>query len=218
MMAQIIARNVFNSMTWPEEFSRYCYIWTVFLSLGYTMKKGNMLKVGLVMDLLPTKIRRSIEIVVNLIILAICVVFFRHAITYTGKIYNMGQISPAMHLTMWIMYLATVLGFGLASIRTVQQIVHNIKNFNVKAETTLEALSLIHIYSSLGGFGGCPFVPGAAGNVSTEDVVHMMDEMGIKTGIDILKLIELSRNLQDMLGNEGDSYILKAGRTKDLFK
>jgi C4-dicarboxylate transporter DctQ subunit len=139
MMAQIIARNVFNSMTWPEEFSRYCYIWTVFLSLGYTMKKGNMLKVGLVMDLLPTKIRRSIEIVVNLIILAICVVFFRHAITYTGKIYNMGQISPAMHLPMWIMYLATVLGFGLASIRTVQQIVHNIKNFNVKAETTLEA-------------------------------------------------------------------------------
>lgn len=72
--------------------------------------------------------------------------------------------------------------------------------------------------SSLGGFGGCPFVPGAAGNVSSEDVVHMMDEMGIKTGIDILKLIELSRNLQDMLGNEGDSYILKAGRTKDLFK
>jgi len=139
MMAQIIARNVFNSMTWPEEFSRYCYIWTVFLSLGYTMKKGNMLKVGLVMDLLPTKIRRSIEIVVNLIILAICVVFFRHAITYTSKIYNMGQISPAMHLPMWIMYLATVLGFGLASIRTVQQIVHNIKNFNVKAETTLEA-------------------------------------------------------------------------------
>ena len=139
MMAQIIARNVFNSMTWPEEFSRYCYIWTVFLSLGYTIKKGNMLKVGLVMDLLPTKIRRAIEILVNLIIIAICVVFFRHAITYTGKIYNMGQISPAMHLPMWIMYLATVTGFGLASIRTVQQIVHNIKNFNVKAETTLEA-------------------------------------------------------------------------------
>ena len=139
MMAQIIARNVFNSMTWPEEFSRYCYIWTVFLSLGYTIKKGNMLKVGLVMDLLPTKIRRSIEIVANLIILAICVVFFRHAITYTGKIYNMGQISPAMHLPMWIMYMATVTGFGLASIRAAEEIVKNIKNFNVKVETTIEA-------------------------------------------------------------------------------
>jgi TRAP-type C4-dicarboxylate transport system permease small subunit len=139
MMAQIIARNVFNSMTWPEEFSRYCYIWTVFLSLGYTIKKGNMLKVGLIMDLLPTKIRRAIEILANLIIVAICVVFFRHAITYTGKIYNMGQISPAMHLPMWIMYLATVLGFGLASIRAAEEIVKNIKNFNVRVETTLEA-------------------------------------------------------------------------------
>ncbi|HBC32299.1 MAG TPA: hypothetical protein DC024_13785 [Clostridiales bacterium] len=40
---------------------------------------------------------------------------------------------------MWIMYLSTVLGFGMASIRTAQEVVSNIKNFNVKAETTLEA-------------------------------------------------------------------------------
>jgi hydroxymethylglutaryl-CoA lyase len=46
----------------------------------------------------------------------------------------------------------------------------------------------------------------------------MMDEMGIETGIDILKLIELSRNLQAILGHKGDSYIIKAGRSKDLFK
>jgi TRAP-type C4-dicarboxylate transport system permease small subunit len=51
----------------------------------------------------------------------------------------MGQISPAMHLPMWIMYLATVLGFGLASIRAAEEIVKNIKNFNVRVETTLEA-------------------------------------------------------------------------------
>ena len=139
MMAQIIARNFFNSMTWPEEFSRYCYIWTVFLSLGYTIKKGNMLKVGLVMDLLPQKLRRAIEIVANLIILSICVVFFRYSITYAGIIKTIGQISPAMHIPMWIMYLSTVLGFGMASIRTAQEVVSNIKNFNVKAETTLEA-------------------------------------------------------------------------------
>jgi hydroxymethylglutaryl-CoA lyase len=70
--------------------------------------------------------------------------------------------------------------------------------------------------SSLGGFGGCPFVPGATGNVSTEDVVHMMDEMGIETGIDILKIIKMAGSLKDTLGHEGDSYILKAGRSKDL--
>ncbi|MDD4089509.1 MAG: TRAP transporter small permease [Tissierellia bacterium] len=139
MFAQVIARNVFNSMTWPEEFSRYCYIWTVFLSLGYTIKKGNMLKVGVVMDLLPQKLRRAIGIVVNIIILAICVVFFRHSITYTGIIHTTGQVSPAMNIPMWMMYLCTILGFGLASIRTAQEIVSNIKKFNVKAETTIEA-------------------------------------------------------------------------------
>jgi len=70
--------------------------------------------------------------------------------------------------------------------------------------------------SALGGFGGCPFVPGATGNVSTEDVIHMMDEMEIETGIDILKIIEMARNLKDILGHAGDSYILRAGRSKDL--
>ena len=70
--------------------------------------------------------------------------------------------------------------------------------------------------SALGGFGGCPFVPGATGNVSTEDVIHMMDEMEIETGIDILKIIEMAGNLKDILGHAGDSYILRAGRSKDL--
>jgi TRAP-type C4-dicarboxylate transport system permease small subunit len=139
MMAQIIARSFFTSMPWPEEFCRYCYIWTVFLSLGYTIRKKNMLKVGILMDLLPLKLRKSIEIVVNFIMLAIFAILFRYAIIYTGKIKATGQISPAMHIPMWIMYMATVIGFGLAVIRMIQEMVFNIKNFNKEVETTLEA-------------------------------------------------------------------------------
>ncbi|WP_326910162.1 TRAP transporter small permease [Sedimentibacter sp. MB31-C6] len=139
MMAQIFARTFFNSMTWPEEFSRYCYIWTVFLSLSYTIKKRNMLKVGIVMDLLPQKVRRTIEILVNVIMLVLFVILFRYAIVYTNKIRVTGQFSPAMNIPMWIMYLSTVIGFGLSSIRMVQEIVNNIRNFNEKVETTLEA-------------------------------------------------------------------------------
>jgi C4-dicarboxylate transporter DctQ subunit len=139
MMAQIIARSFFTSMPWPEEFCRYCYIWTVFLSLGYTIRKRNMLKVGIVMDLLPVKLRKSIEIVVNFLMLAIFAILFRYAIVYTGKIKLTGQISPAMHIPMWIMYMATVFGFGLAVIRMIQETVFNIKNFNKRVETTLEA-------------------------------------------------------------------------------
>jgi hydroxymethylglutaryl-CoA lyase len=72
--------------------------------------------------------------------------------------------------------------------------------------------------SSFGGLGGCPFVPGAAGNVSSEDLVHMMDEMGIKTGIDVVRLMGLAKKVRQMVGHDTDSYLLKAGRSKDLIR
>ena len=70
--------------------------------------------------------------------------------------------------------------------------------------------------SSFGGLGGCPFVPGAAGNISTEDVLHMCEESGIETGIDIVKVMELTRNLRQVLNHDTESYILRAGRCRDL--
>lgn len=70
--------------------------------------------------------------------------------------------------------------------------------------------------SSFGGLGGCPFVPGAAGNISTEDVLHMCEESGIQTGIDITKVLALSSRLRSMLGHGLDSYVLRAGRSSDL--
>lgn len=72
--------------------------------------------------------------------------------------------------------------------------------------------------SSFGGLGGCPFVPGAAGNISTEDVLHLCEESDIDTGIDIIKVMELSRSLRQLLGHDADSYILRAGRSRDLIQ
>lgn len=70
--------------------------------------------------------------------------------------------------------------------------------------------------SSFGGLGGCPFVPGAAGNIATEDVLHLCEESGIETGIDIVKVMALSRHLRTMLDHDTESYILRAGRSRDL--
>lgn len=70
--------------------------------------------------------------------------------------------------------------------------------------------------TSLAGLGGCPFVPNAAGNLSTEDTLHLMDEMGIETGLDIDKVIAAARKLERFVGHEGHSYILRAGKTSDL--
>jgi len=65
--------------------------------------------------------------------------------------------------------------------------------------------------ASVGGLGGCPFAPGATGNVATEEVVHMLHDMDIDTGIDLLALIEVARLAQELVGHELPSGVLKAG-------
>lgn len=65
--------------------------------------------------------------------------------------------------------------------------------------------------ASLGGLGGCPFAPGASGNVCTEDLVHMFDAMGHVTGVDLAQLLELARGLPALLGHGVPGQILKAG-------
>lgn len=66
------------------------------------------------------------------------------------------------------------------------------------------------------GFGGCNFIPGAAGNVATEDLVHMLHEMGVETGVDLPKAIETGRTAERLIGRNGGSYVLRAGRCADL--
>ena len=65
--------------------------------------------------------------------------------------------------------------------------------------------------SSLGGVGGCPFAPKATGNVATEDVVYLVQEMGYDTGLDLDALIETSAWLEDQLGHRVPSLVAKAG-------
>ena len=75
----------------------------------------------------------------------------------------------------------------------------------------------VSIYdASIGGIGGCPFAPKATGNVSTEDVVHMLHEMGIETGIDLPALMECARTLEEMLGHEVPGQTIKAGMCQHL--
>lgn len=65
--------------------------------------------------------------------------------------------------------------------------------------------------SSFAGLGGCPFAPGATGNIATEDLVNMMHEMGISTGINFEKAIATARLAQTFIGHDTASFILKAG-------
>jgi len=65
--------------------------------------------------------------------------------------------------------------------------------------------------ASLGGLGGCPYAPGATGNVCTEDLTHMLEAMGYRTGVDLDRLIECARRLPEMVGHPVPGQVAKAG-------
>lgn len=72
------------------------------------------------------------------------------------------------------------------------------------------AMGITKFDSSVGGLGGCPYAPGAAGNVATNDLVYMFSEMGVDTGIDENKLLAASRWMEEKLGKELPSKSLQA--------
>jgi len=65
--------------------------------------------------------------------------------------------------------------------------------------------------TSVGGLGGCPFAPGAAGNLATEDLVYMLDGMGVRTGVDLAALCEAGRVAQEVVGRRLPGKVLNAG-------
>lgn len=70
--------------------------------------------------------------------------------------------------------------------------------------------------ASIGGIGGCPFAPGAPGNVCSEDMAHMLHEMGVETGIDLPALVNCARSLEGLLGHEVPGQTIKAGLCQHL--
>ncbi len=70
--------------------------------------------------------------------------------------------------------------------------------------------------ASLGGLGGCPYAPGATGNVCTEDLVHMLHAMGFATGVDLERLLACARTLPAIVGHEVPGQVATAGRISDL--
>lgn len=139
-LVQVIYRNLpfVDALKWAEEFCRFCWIWSVFLSLPYTIRKGSMLRVNVLVDMLPQAVRKSVNILIDLINAAVMAVLFVNAITVVNGIKISGESSPAMTWPMWIIYSIMLVGFGLGALRGVQMAVIHVMHFNEKELTTLE--------------------------------------------------------------------------------
>jgi len=93
---------------------------------------------------------------------------------------------------------------------------HNTRGMGLANVLAAVQSGIIRFDGSLGGLGGCPYAPGASGNISSEDAIHMLDAMGYDTGINIPKLIELARELPLIVGHPVPGQVAKAGSTCEL--
>lgn len=88
---------------------------------------------------------------------------------------------------------------------------HNTRNTGIANTFAAVEAGATAIDASIGGFGGCPFAPAATGNVPSEDVVYMLNRMGVETGVDIEALIETADWLGQRLGRAGPAMLGRAG-------
>ncbi len=65
--------------------------------------------------------------------------------------------------------------------------------------------------ASVGGLGGCPYAPGASGNIATEELVHMVEDMGVATGVDLAAMIDAAAEAERIVGRQLPSQVLRAG-------
>ena len=93
---------------------------------------------------------------------------------------------------------------------------HNTRGMGLANVLAAIAAGADRFDASLGGLGGCPYAPGASGNVCSEEVVHALELMGYDTGVDLAALVAAARRLPALIGHDIPGQIAKAGRRLDL--
>ncbi len=93
---------------------------------------------------------------------------------------------------------------------------HNTRGMGVANVMAAARSGIDRFDGSLGGLGGCPYAPGASGNISSEDAIHLLMCLGYETGIDLDRLLAIGRGLPEVVGHSVPGQMIKAGRITDL--
>lgn len=88
---------------------------------------------------------------------------------------------------------------------------HNTRGSGLASAYAAVAAGVTRLDSSVGGLGGCPFAPGASGNIATEDLTYLLRDSGVDTGIDLTAAIDAARVARDIVGHDLPSALLRAG-------
>ena len=131
-LLQVIIRNIpwIPALKWAEEFCRFCWVWSVFLSIPYTVKKANMLRVSALLDVLGERARIILNVAADILTVAAMGLLAVHSFGVVRSIAESAETSPAMRLPMWIVYSVVLIGFAGGALRGIQQAVLHIKGFD----------------------------------------------------------------------------------------
>ena len=93
---------------------------------------------------------------------------------------------------------------------------HNTRGMGLANVLAAVQQGIMRFDGSLGGLGGCPYAPGASGNICSEDAIHMLEAMGHDTGVAMERLLAVARRLPQIVGHDVPGQVAKAGRCSDL--
>jgi TRAP-type C4-dicarboxylate transport system permease small subunit len=129
---QVVMRTMNSSLSWSEELARYCFIWLVYIGISYGVKKQRHIKVDVVLLLLKEKGKIILSIIANLLFIVFALFTIRYGFDIANQLLGFGQRSPALHIPMGLVYMATPIGIGLTLIRLIQNLVRYIRGLQGK--------------------------------------------------------------------------------------
>ncbi len=142
-LLQVIARNVpfMPTLTWAEEFCRFAWIATVFLSLPYTIRTVTTLRVTALIELMPWKAQNVFTFLVDVFTFVMLAVLSWGGAGVLESIVASEESSPAMMLPMWIMYVIVLAGFVLGAVRSLQMAVIHLRCIKVPPVSSVEQVA-----------------------------------------------------------------------------
>ncbi len=128
MILQVICRYIFNnSLTWSDELARFLLVWSCFLSTSFCVKKHISIKIDQLQKVISPKAERILKLVRHVVIFAFCILMMPYALTYVLQAVSSGATSSALHLPMYYIQSAPLVGFVLLAFRTAEAFVEVLK-------------------------------------------------------------------------------------------
>lgn len=129
MGVQILARYCLNySLSWSEELTQYLFVWAVFISISYCVKKRISIKIEQFLNILPEKGKTALRLFRHTLVFLFCIIMLPYCMTYLRQTIDSQATSAALHIPMYFIHSAPLAGFILLAVRVFQAWLREAKN------------------------------------------------------------------------------------------